>query len=46
MGRKRGIQPKQVIYDLKEMRKYWKLKEEAMDPISGKLPLEETTDLS
>jgi hypothetical protein len=28
------------------MGKYWKLKEEAMDPISGKLPLEEATDLS
>jgi len=24
----------QVIYDLREMRKYWKLKEEAMDSIS------------
>jgi len=40
-----GIQPKQVIFDLKEMRKYWKFKEEAMNPISGKLPLEEATDL-
>jgi hypothetical protein len=26
------------------MRKYWKLKEEAMNPVSGKLPLEEATD--
>jgi hypothetical protein len=32
---------KQVIDGLKEMRKYWKLKEEAIDPISGELPLEE-----
>jgi len=26
--------------------KYWKLKEEAIDPISGKSPLEEARDLS
>ena len=31
---------------IKEMRKCWKLKEEATDPISGKRPLVEATDLS
>jgi hypothetical protein len=32
------------MFDLKKILKYWKLKEEAMDPIFGKLPLEEATD--
>jgi hypothetical protein len=41
-----GIQRKQVIDDLKEMIKYWKLKEETIDPISGKFPLDESRDLS
>ena len=39
-----GIQLKQVFYDLEEMRKYCKMKEEAMESISGKLPLEEATE--
>jgi hypothetical protein len=41
-----GIQRKQVIDDLKEMIKYWKLKEEAIDPISEIFSLEEAKDLS
>ena len=39
------MQPKQEIYDIKEMRKYWNFKEEAMDPISGTLPVEEDMGL-
>jgi hypothetical protein len=46
MGSKMRKQRKQVIYVFKKMRKYWKLKEETMDPISGKLPLDEVRELS
>jgi hypothetical protein len=28
---KRGISSKQILYDLKEKRSYWKLKEEEID---------------
>jgi hypothetical protein len=45
MGRKMRKQSKQIIYVLKKIRKYWKMKEETMDPISGK-PLDEVRDLS
>jgi len=31
MRRRRGIRRKQLHVDLKEMRGYWKLKEEALD---------------
>jgi ABC-type Mn2+/Zn2+ transport system ATPase subunit len=41
-----GTQRKQVIDDLKEMIKYWKLKQKAIDSISDKSPLEEARDLS
>ena len=40
-----GIQLKQLTCYLNEMRKYCKLKEEAMDPISGTRPLEEAKDI-
>jgi hypothetical protein len=41
MGSKMSDTSKQAIDDLKEMRPYWKLKEKAIDPISGELYLEE-----
>jgi hypothetical protein len=41
MGGKMRNTCKPVPDYLQEMRKYWKLKEEAIDPISGELPLEE-----
>jgi hypothetical protein len=45
MGR-RGRRRKQLLDDLKEKRRYWKLKEEALIAPCGDLALEETTDLS
>jgi hypothetical protein len=41
MGGKMRNTSKQVPDYLKEMRKYWKLEEETIDPISGELSLEE-----
>jgi hypothetical protein len=43
MTRRRGRRRKQLLDDLKEKRRYWKLKEEAP---CGELALEEATDLS
>jgi hypothetical protein len=40
---RRGRRRKQLVYDLKEKKRYWKLKEEAL---YGELVLEEVTDLS
>jgi hypothetical protein len=37
---------KQILDYLKEKRRYWKLKQEALDPPCGELDLEEATDLS
>jgi hypothetical protein len=39
----RGRRRKQLLDDLKEKRRYWKLKEEIV--LNGKLALEEATDL-
>jgi hypothetical protein len=39
MGSKIRNTSKQVNDNLKEMRKYWKLKQEAKDPISGEITL-------
>jgi hypothetical protein len=36
----------QLLDDLKETRRYWKLKEEAQDRTLGELSLEEAIDLS
>jgi hypothetical protein len=36
---------KQLLHDLKEARRYWKLKEEAQDKLLGELSLEELIDL-
>jgi hypothetical protein len=43
MTGRRGRRRKQLLDDLKEKRRYWKLKEEAL---CGELALEEATDLS
>jgi hypothetical protein len=45
MGR-RGRRCKQLLDDLKEKRRYWKLKEKALDRTYRELTLEEATDLS
>jgi hypothetical protein len=45
MGR-RGRRCKQLLDDLKEKRRYWKLKEEALDRTLWELSLEEATNLS
>jgi hypothetical protein len=42
---RRGRRRKQLLDDLKEMRRYWKLKEEHYIAQFGKLALEEVTDL-
>jgi hypothetical protein len=46
MTGRRGRRRKQLLYDLKEKKRYWKLKEEALDRTCGELALEEATDLS
>jgi hypothetical protein len=46
MTGRRGRRRKQLLDDLKEKRRYWKLKEEALDRLNGELALEEATDLS
>jgi hypothetical protein len=46
MTGRRGRKRKQLLDDLKEKRRYWNLKEEALDHICGELALEEATDLS
>jgi hypothetical protein len=46
MTRRRGRRRKQLLDYLKENRRYWKLKEEALDRPLGELALEEATDLS
>jgi hypothetical protein len=43
---RRGVWRKQLLDDLKEKRRYWKLKEETLDRPCGELALEEATDLS
>jgi hypothetical protein len=43
---RRGRRRKQLLDDLKEKRRYWNLKEEALYPLCGELALEEATDLS
>jgi hypothetical protein len=42
---RRGRRRKQLLDDLKEKRRYWKLKEEALDRSYGELTLEEAMDL-
>ena len=42
-GRRRR-RHKQLLYNLKERREYCKLKEEAVDPMSGELAVEEPKD--
>jgi hypothetical protein len=41
-----GRSLKQLLNDFKETRGYWKLKEEALDCMSGELAFEEATDPS
>jgi hypothetical protein len=43
---KRGRRHKQVLDDLKETWKHWKLKEEEQIALCGELALEEAMDLS
>jgi hypothetical protein len=45
MGRK-GRRHKQVLDDLKEMRRYWQLKDEAVTALSGNLAVQDAMDLS
>jgi hypothetical protein len=45
MGR-RGKRRKQLLGGLKEKRRYWKLKEEALDRTTWRIALEEAADLS
>jgi hypothetical protein len=44
--RRRGRRRKQLLDDLKEARRYWKLKEEPRIALFGELSLEEAMDLS
>jgi hypothetical protein len=46
MTGRRGRRREQLLDDLKEKRRYWKLKEEALIAPCGELALEETMDLS
>jgi hypothetical protein len=46
MTGRRGRRRKQLLDDLKEKKRYWKLKQEALDPHCGELALEEATDLN
>jgi hypothetical protein len=46
MMARRGRRRKQLLADLKEKRRSWKLKEGALDAPCGELALEEATDLS
>jgi hypothetical protein len=43
---RRGRRRKQLLYGHKENKGYWKLKEDALDPLCGKLASEEYMDLS
>jgi hypothetical protein len=43
---RRGRRHKQLLDDLKENRRYWNLKEEALIALCVELMLEEATDLS
>jgi hypothetical protein len=43
---RRGRRCKQVFHDLKEKRRYWNLKEDALDFPMGKLDLEGSMDSS
>jgi hypothetical protein len=43
---RQGRRHKQLLNDLKEMRDYWKLKEEAPDRTAWRTGLEEVMDLS
>jgi hypothetical protein len=43
---RRGRRSKQLLDDIKEKRRYWKLKEEALMAPYEELTLEEATDLS
>jgi hypothetical protein len=45
MTGRQGRRRKQLLDDLKEKRRYWKLKEEALDCTYGELALEGATDL-
>jgi hypothetical protein len=46
MTGKRGRRRRQILDDLKEKRRYWKLKEEALDCTMWRTALEGATDLS
>jgi hypothetical protein len=46
MTGRRGRRRKQLLADLKEKRRFWKLKEEALVAPCEELALEEATDLS
>jgi hypothetical protein len=45
MGRQGRRRHKQILDDLKEMRGYWKLKEEALDHSLCRLALEQAMDM-
>jgi hypothetical protein len=45
MTGRRGRRRKQLLDDLKEKRRCWNLKEEALDRTYGEIALEEATDL-
>jgi hypothetical protein len=46
MTGRRGRRRKQLLDDLTEKRRYWKLKKEALDAVFGELALEGAMDLS
>ena len=46
MTERQGRRRMQIFDDLKEKRRYWKLKEEALDRTHGKLAFEAAMDLS
>jgi hypothetical protein len=46
MTGRRERRRKQLLDDIKEKKRYWKLKEEALDRTCGELALEEANNLS
>jgi hypothetical protein len=44
--KRRGRRCKQLLDDVKEKRRYWKLKKEALDRFCDELALEEAVDMS
>ena len=46
MTRRRKRRRRQLLFDLKEERRYWNLKHEALDRTLWRTPLDKTVDLS